>query len=141
MNRQLKIIHKASMEVLEQTGIRIMQPDVLKIVHKSGIKVAGDRAYFTEDQVMHWVGKSPKKFTVYAKNPKFDMVIGGEKTEFAPGYGCCAIIEIDGTKRNADYQDYCSFLKIVHQSDYFNINGGLVVQPFDLDFFLKKALI
>lgn len=133
MEASLKSIHKASMIILEQTGIKIYHPEILKMAEKLGIKVWDDKIFFREDQLMKWVTKAPHVFTIYARNPQYDMVIGGEGTEFAPGYGCATIIEGDGRKRAATYHDYCTFLKLVHQSGYFKINGGLVVQPCDLD--------
>lgn len=133
MEESLKSIHNASMVILEQTGIKIHHQEILKMVEKLGVKVFQDKVFFQEDQLMKWVAKAPNIFTIYARNPQYDMVIGGENTEFAPGYGCPSIIEENGIKRAATYHDYCTFLKLVHQSSYFKINGGLVVQPCDLD--------
>ncbi|ATW27872.1 hypothetical protein DCMF_26730 [Candidatus Formimonas warabiya] len=132
LDQPLKSIHEASMRILAQTGISIHHAEILKMAGKLGIKILGDRAFFQEDQVMKWVMKAPKVFTIYARNSQNDMVLGGGKTEFAPGYGCPSMIEIDGKKRAATYHDYCTFLKLVQQSSYFHINGGLVVQPWDL---------
>jgi len=129
----LKSIHKASMVILEQTGIKIHHREILKIAEKLGAKVLDDRVFFQEGQLIKWVSKAPKLFTVYARNPQYDMTIGGDNTEFASGYGCPSIVESSGIRRAATYHDYCNFLKLVHQSDLFKINGGLVVQPCDLD--------
>ena len=53
--------------------------------------------------------------------------------ECAPGYGAPAVIESDGTKRGALLEDYIAFLKLFHVSEYFKINGGILVDPNDLD--------
>jgi len=74
---------------------------------------------------MERVNKAPPEFTLYARNPKYNIVIGGNHIECAAGYGCSAIIEADGHRRNAILQDYVTFAKLVHQSGHFNINGGI----------------
>lgn len=133
VEESLRAIHRASMMILERTGIKIHHPEILVMLGKLGVKVSNDKVFFREDQIINWISKAPRKFTLYARNPQYDMEIGGENLEFAPGYGCPAIIESNETKRSANYDDYCTFLKLVHQSNCFKINGGLIVQPCDID--------
>jgi trimethylamine--corrinoid protein Co-methyltransferase len=133
LKNKLMAIHESSMKILENTGIKLQNPEVLKIIREKGVKVLGQTAFFNREQIMKWVSKAPKDFTIYARNPKYNMFIGGENTEYAAGYGCTDIIETDGKRRKAIYSDYLNFLKLVHQCNYFNINGGILVQPLDLD--------
>ncbi len=126
-------IHHTAMRILAEFGVRIGHPEVLALFQDHGIRVSGDRVFFTENQVMDWVGMAPAEFTLHARNPRYNMVIGGERTECAPGYGCPAIIAADGTRRRARLADYQAFAKLVHQSAEFNINGGILAQPTDVD--------
>ena len=43
------------------------------------------------------------------------------------------VSDYNGLKRAALFKDYIDFVKLVHQCPYFNINGGILVQPSDLD--------
>lgn len=133
MSDKLKRIHDASIHILEKVGVKLYHSEVLELIAQKGVKVKGETAFFKEDQVMEWVGKAPPNFTQYARNPKYNMLVGGNHVEYAAGYGCPAIIEHDGTKRQARLGDYIKFLKLVHQSSYFNINGGILVQPSDVE--------
>ena len=130
---KLKRIHDASIRILREIGIKLHHPEVLDIVRQKGIEVSGATAFFQPDQVMEWVNKAPAEFTLYARNPKYNIVIGGNHIECAAGYGCSAIIEADGHRRDAVLQDYVTFAKLVHQSGHFNINGGILAQPCDID--------
>ncbi|MFZ5945215.1 MAG: trimethylamine methyltransferase family protein [Bacillota bacterium] len=132
MSHDLIKIHQGSMNILEKTGIRLDHPEVIEIVKRNGIKTAGEVAYFTENQVMHWVGKAPQCFTVYARNPQYNMTFGADHIEFAPGYGAPMMADFDGVKRSAFFKDYINLVKLVHQSSFFNVNGGILVQPADL---------
>ena len=69
-------IHDAAMEILRDVGIRFHNEEAIRILVENGIRVEGNIAYFTEEQVMHWVNMAPSSFTLYARNPKYNMVIG-----------------------------------------------------------------
>jgi len=132
MQKRLEQIHDASMTILEEVGIKLHHPKILEILCRHGVKVVDDTAFFTRDQVMEWVGKTPERFTVYARNPKHNMSIGGDDSEFVGGYGCPNIIEADGQRRSALLADQVKFVKLVQQSDGFRLNGGILAQPSDL---------
>lgn len=133
MQEYLRDIHAASMKILQQTGIQLHHPKVLEIVQQNGIKVLDQTAYFTENQIMTWIRKAPSEFTIYARNPKYDMVIGGNHAEYNSTYGSPTVTESDGSRRPALFSDYKNLLKIMYQCDEFNINGGVLVQPSDLE--------
>jgi trimethylamine--corrinoid protein Co-methyltransferase len=128
----LKKIHNASVRILEEIGIRLHNPEVIDLLKQNGIEVDGQTALFEEKQIMHWINKAPGRFTLYARNPDHDMFIGGDSTEYAAGYGTPTIVAPDGSRRSATLEDYITFLKLVDQSEYFNINGGILVQPCEL---------
>lgn len=133
MNEQLKKLHDASMQILETNGVKFYNQEILEILDQNGIKLVGDTAYFKQDQLMKWIAEAPNQFILHARNPIYDMHIGGDSIEFVAGYGAPSIINADGTKRTAVFSDYLNFLKLVHQCEHFNINGGVLVQPADIE--------
>ena len=132
MKDKLTQIHETALRILKDIGINLLHPEVLEIVAQKGIKVSGQRAYFKPDQVTGWVAKAPRKFTIDARNSKYDSVIGGNRATCAPGYGCAQIIRADGSRRDALLADYIAFAKLTHQSEYFTMNGGILAQPSDV---------
>ena len=132
MKDKLTQIHETAHKILEEVGINLWHPEVLDIVAQKGIKISGQRAYFKPEQVMDWVAKAPRKFTIHARNSKYDSVIGGKRATCAPGYGCAQIIRADGSRRDALLADYIAFTKLTHQCEYFNMNGGILAQPADV---------
>lgn len=126
-------IHEASIRILERTGMLFEHPAAVKVLKEHGIPVDDDHvAHFTEEQLMYWVNQAPHAFTMYARNPKHNIVVGGEILNPAPGYGCPFVVDMDGTKRSADTEDFVRFAKLFHQQDSFHVNGGIIVQPKDL---------
>lgn len=130
MDDDLRQIHDASLQILAQCGVIFHHPEILAVIEEKGIKVEGGKAFFTEQQVMDWVAQAPAQFNIYARNPVHDMTVGGDVVNYVPGgYGMSKIVELDGTRRAVDKYDYISFIKLIHQSDYFKANGGVVCEP------------
>ena len=129
----LSRIHNASMQIIEANGFPIHCEDTLATIKGCGVKVEGNRAFFTGQQVMEWVAKAPSEFTVYARNPRWNMTIGGDYVNCAPAFGSAFIKEVDGTLRDACMADYIKLVKLFHQCDSFKMNGGILVQPSDVD--------
>jgi trimethylamine--corrinoid protein Co-methyltransferase len=137
MNEKINQIHDASMKILNKTGMRFHHPKILNLLKKNGVKMDGETAFFTENQILDWVGKAPDHFKVYARNPDYDFIVGDRNgvkhIEFAPGYGAPNILERSGKTRRAVLKDYIEFTKLVHQSDQFKVNGGILVEPSDIN--------
>jgi trimethylamine--corrinoid protein Co-methyltransferase len=128
----LNKIHETALKILQDIGINLHDPEVLDIVQQKGVKVSGKRAFFDPKQVMHWVRKAPHKFTIYARNPKYNAVMGGDNVQCSPGYGCAQIIKADGSRKDARLADQIAFAKLTHQCEDFNLNGGILAQPCDV---------
>ncbi|HCY85146.1 MAG TPA: trimethylamine methyltransferase [Desulfobacteraceae bacterium] len=132
MSDILKKIHNTSIRILNEIGIRLHHPEIIEMMAEKGIRIDGNTAYFTEKQIYHWLNKAPGRFTVYARNSDYDMFIGGDHTEYASGYGTPTIVDPDGMRRPADMSDFLTFVKLVHQTQEFKLNGGILVQPSDI---------
>lgn len=131
MSRE-QMIHNAAMEIMRDVGVNIHNDKAIEIFKENGIKVEGKTAYFTEEQVMHWVKMAPESFTIHARNPKYDVVIGGDSTNIVPTYGCAFIDEWDGKRRRGTMEDYIKCLKLVHAEENYSLNGGIMIQPGDI---------
>ncbi len=125
-------IHEASMRIMSRTGVKFHHPDAVAILKENGIRMEGNIAFFTEEQVMHWVNQAPSSFTLYAKNPKHNIEIGGDNVHAAPCYGCPLIVKEDGEKYTAEMVDYIKALKLYEANPSFDVNGGVIVQPNDM---------
>ncbi|MDR2946253.1 MAG: trimethylamine methyltransferase family protein, partial [Candidatus Adiutrix sp.] len=122
-------IHAASIRILAETGVRLHSPAAVELFAKAGQKTEGDRVWLTEDFIWQQLKLAPAKFVLEARNPEHNMTLGGNNRHYAAGYGCPAILEADGSLRDAVMSDYIKFAKIIHQSPVFKINGGILAQP------------
>lgn len=126
-------IHRNTLHILEEIGMAFLSEDALETLRKGGIRVEGNRAYFTGEQVMHALDLAVKDFTVYARNEAYNVHMNTEDLYITPGYGSPSICEADGTLRTSTFDDYLKLAMIIQASDAFAINGGILAQPADID--------
>lgn len=131
-NYNIRKIHEYSMKIIEKTGMKFHHRDAVEVLKSHGIRMEGNVAHFTEEQLMYWVRKAPHSFTLYGRNPEHTMVIGGDVVNCAPAYGSPLIVKQDGTRYSAKMEDYIKFTKLYHNNDNFHVNGGVICQPDDV---------
>ena len=133
MLENVKKIHDASMKILSETGMKFHHPDAQKILRDHGIRMDGNRAFFTEEQVMKYVKMAPSICKIHAKNSTFDISVGGSNVYNGPSAGPTFVMDKNGNKREATLEDYIKLLKLYEQNPAYMINGGQACVPSDLD--------
>jgi trimethylamine--corrinoid protein Co-methyltransferase len=128
-------IHDTSMRLLANVGVEFPYEPALAAFQKHGVKTDGQRVYLTEDQVMNALSSAPEQFTIHARNPERDVVVGGGRPVFAPGYGAPFLVDAapskDGIvgKRAPTMEDYVNLVKIAHALPNQDLSGHLIVEP------------
>ncbi|MEA1964073.1 MAG: trimethylamine methyltransferase family protein [Candidatus Aerophobetes bacterium] len=81
---QVEAIHRGTLEILENTGMTFYHEKALKLFEKNGCKVDFEkkRAYFPPALVEECLRKCPSSFHVKARDPKSDLIIGGDTLYF-----------------------------------------------------------
>lgn len=76
---QIEAIHRGTLDVLERTGLRIEHKRALKLLEKNGCKVDynNNRVRFPPGLVEESLRKCPSSFRIKARNPKNDLIAGG----------------------------------------------------------------
>lgn len=128
----LNAIHKYSLELLKDTGIRFPSEKALGIFRDHGFRIDGEMVFFKEKDIQTALETAPNAFTVKAGNSEKNIRIGDDGYMMAPGYGPPFIIEPSGEMRNAVLDDVHKFCKLVQTSKYLDFNSAIVVQPNDV---------
>jgi trimethylamine--corrinoid protein Co-methyltransferase len=81
---EIEAIHKASLQVLEKTGIKVMSEVALDILKKGGAKVdyGTNRATLPRQLVEEALKMAPRTITYGARNPKYDFVLNKQGPHF-----------------------------------------------------------
>jgi trimethylamine--corrinoid protein Co-methyltransferase len=130
--KMLDQIHSASLELLNETGIRFPNKEALKIFKHHGLKTDGEMVFFLPQDIEKAIKNVPETFKLHARNKNNSFVIGDDSYRMAPGYGPPFIIEKSGEMRNAVLEDTKKFCKLVQTSKALDFNSSIVAQPNDV---------
>ncbi len=133
MNVTQKAIHDNSLKILSTIGYKVADQRILAKLAENDFRIDGTTVYFTEEQIMVALATTPSSFKLTARNDEKSIILGEGFTHLTPGYGATFITELNGIKRDATFQDYINFAKLTQSSGCLGANGGILVQPVDLD--------
>ena len=136
---QLEKVHETSLRILEQIGVDFGYSPALEVLKKGGAKVDGQRIFFPPELVEEQLKKPPAEFTLYARNPEHNVVIGGRNTVFAPGYGAPFVTDLENGRRQATLKDFENFVKLTGASANQDLLSGTVVEPTDVPAEIRHA--
>lgn len=132
-DRDIVAIHEATLRILKETGMRFRHPVALRTLIENGIRVEGETAFFEAEQLERWVSKAPSRFTIYARDPKYNLEVGGDQVNFLLGTGAALVCNEKGEQHLATTQDFVECVKLYEQCAHYHTNGGGVVQAQDVD--------
>lgn len=128
-NDDLNALHRATLRILAGAGVVFESERALAVFRKHGFKTDGRKVFFTEDQVMGAIATAPDRFTLHARNPKKNIVIGTDTVVLAPTGGAPNISRADGRRQRATMADFETCCRLVQTSDVLNLGGYIMVQP------------
>lgn len=138
---QVEQVHETALQILSQIGIDFCYPPALEVLRKGGAKVSGQRVFFSTRLIEEQIKKAPSEFTLYARNPEHNVVIGGNHMVFVPGYGAPFVSDLDHGRRKGTLKDYENFVKLTGASANQDICSGMVIEPNDVPHGIRHAQI
>ena len=127
----VQTIHEATLRVLETVGVDFGFAPAVDVFKKAGCKVDGQRVFLSPEMVMAQVAKAPSEYTMQARNPEKNVVIGGDHIAYIPCYGPPFVHDLDKGRRESTLEDYTNFVKLSHASRSIDITGGMMAEPND----------
>lgn len=126
-------IHQASCKILSEIGVKFGSEKVNEIFRANAFRQENGRTYFTEEQINKYLNMATKEFTVYGRDENYFININTKDINYCPGYGAPMITNADGSVREALFDDYLKMANLFHMEKSFKVNGGILVQPSDID--------
>lgn len=132
-DNDLVAIHKASMEILEKTGVVFQEDRSVSIFKDNGFRTDGNTVFFTEGDILSAIKTTPTRFKLTARNSEKSIYIGEDDWAFVPTYGAPFVCEPDGTQRSGTMTDYDNVCRLVQTSKAIDMCGFKHVEPSDVD--------
>jgi trimethylamine---corrinoid protein Co-methyltransferase len=130
----LELLEHNADTILQEIGIDFRDdPESLQLLKAAGADVQGERVRFPRGLCRAIVSRcAPREFTQHARNPARTVVIGGNRTVFAPAYGSPFVRSLDEGRRYAKIEDFRNFVKLAYMATSLHHSGGTICEPVDL---------
>jgi trimethylamine--corrinoid protein Co-methyltransferase len=129
---ELNLVHNASIDILENTGIGFHHCGAIKLFRENGFRTDASRVFISERDVIQALESVPERFRIHSRNPVRSVWVGGDDYVLLPTGGAPNIAEPDGQQRPAMLSDFQTCCKLVQTSTQLDMTDSLMVQPNDL---------
>ncbi|UMZ73617.1 trimethylamine methyltransferase family protein [Natranaerofaba carboxydovora] len=120
-------IHQASMQLLEEVGVKLGDKEALELCEEKGAKVDYEKklVYFDRDIATRAVESAPSTVTIYSRDESKDNVeLGGTKVYLGTGGTALSILNLDRNRVKTTCDDVQKTAKLVDALD--NIHFYLI---------------
>ncbi|WP_343560849.1 trimethylamine methyltransferase family protein [Kiloniella sp. b19] len=133
-DEHIEAIHRTSMRVLSELGVKVMSETVMDIFEKAGAIVDRSTGFIRIDEslVEEALKTVPGQFTLTPRNPEKRIVMGGNHMTFGLVAGPPNVHDCINGRRSGNYTDYCNFIKLAHHFNAIHLIGNQVVAPIEL---------
>jgi trimethylamine--corrinoid protein Co-methyltransferase len=133
-DREILDIHNASLDILQQCGVRILNDRMLAFLKDSGLAVDDETrtVAFTRACIEDALSRIPAQFEVFGRDGKFAYILGDRKPKIAAGHN--AVFWVDsqtGRRRESTVADVELFTRICDRLECIDM-VGIPVMPQDV---------
>ena len=112
---QVTLLHEASLEIMARTGMRFYNQEALDLFRKAGASVSDGNLVRIPPHLVEWALRTvPKNITIYDRNGRRAMSLGGYRSYFGVGSDCMYIYDLhSGQRRKAVLNDVVQGVRLV----------------------------
>jgi trimethylamine--corrinoid protein Co-methyltransferase len=131
---ELEAIHAASLRVLAEIGMDILDPDARELLRSAGADVVpgAARVRFDPDMVVERIATAPHDFTLHASNPEHHLVIGGDSMAFGSVASPPNVADLDRGRRVGNQEDFRNLVRLSQMLNVVHFLSGYPVEPIDI---------
>jgi trimethylamine--corrinoid protein Co-methyltransferase len=128
-DEQIIDLHAATIEILEEIGIKVLHDDAREIMKGNGCVVDHDKKIVKvpEDVLMKFVEKAPSEFILYGRDPKYNVKLDASDNVYVMGgAGALHVIDLEGNYRPSTMQDLRDLTRLEDNLENMDISHFLV---------------
>jgi trimethylamine---corrinoid protein Co-methyltransferase len=119
---QVERIHDASLEILEDVGLKVRYEPARELFKKHGCSVEEERVKFPRAVVEKYRKLVPSSFTFHARDPKFDKTIPQDSPVIVTASSAPDIIDpVTGKERRAESRDIAQIAHLINELPGYDI--------------------
>lgn len=119
---QVERIHEASLEILEEVGLKVRYEPARELFKTHGCFVEDDRVKFPRNVVERYRKFAPPSFTFHARDPKFDKTIPQDSPVIVTASSAPDIIDpVTGHERRAESADIARIAHLINELSGYDV--------------------
>ena len=131
---RMEALHRSSMRILSELGIRVMSKRVMSLFEKAGATVDRESQTIRIDEtlVMEALKTAPSSFTLTSRNPEKQRHVGGNALTFGLVAGPPNVHDRINGRRQGNLADFENFTRLAHHFNAIHVLGNQVCAPLEL---------
>jgi trimethylamine--corrinoid protein Co-methyltransferase len=131
---ELESIHDASLRILSEIGMDFLDADAREILRRAGADVRDgvERVRFDPAMVQEVIRTAPSEFTLHARNPAYDVRLGGDWIAFGTVGSPPNVSDLDRGRRIGNREDFQNLLRLAQMLNAVHFLSGYPVEPVDV---------
>ena len=126
----LATLDRGWQRLVSELGIAFDHPEARRLLAEAGQDVDGEIVRLDPEFVLAQVALAPRSFTLRARNPARDVVVGDDTAIFLPTQGA-PFVRRGATRREGTLADFADLVRIAQVLDDLDSPGGLPCEPND----------
>ena len=111
-------IHRASLEILERTGVVFKRAEAVEVLKRNGAEVDGNRARLSAGLVEKWIERAPREVVMHAKDPEWNVHLGKGRVHGTNAFGATWVYDLEtGQPRGATLADLGRFIRLADRME------------------------
>jgi len=130
---KLQDIHEATLEILEEVGIKMPYQPALELMQAHGCKVDFKKKVvkIPEYVLKKALQTAPSRFTLYALRPEFNIEVNTRNVYTIGGSSALFVLDLEGKRRPATLEDLADLTRLQDALENLHIMHG-IVNPQDI---------
>ncbi|HET9615482.1 MAG TPA: trimethylamine methyltransferase family protein [Candidatus Limnocylindrales bacterium] len=131
---QVEEIHRASLRILAEVGVEVLGTAAIERLAAAGANVDREarRVRLDPGLVEERIATAPAEFTLHARNPERNVVLGGRNLVFSSVGGPAFVTDLDRGRRAGNWRDFQDYIRLVSALNVIHQEAGGPLEPTDL---------
>ncbi len=122
-----------------EVGVRFDHPRAIELFQAAGQTVDGPVVRFDPGFLAAQAASAPAEFSLHARNPERDFIVGGDHMIFGPANGP-PFVRVNGERRDGTMADLEQLLKLTQMTDALDTPGRNILEPNDVALDVRHLL-
>jgi trimethylamine--corrinoid protein Co-methyltransferase len=133
-DEQLDTLHRTSMRILSELGIKVLSEKAMELFARAGAMVDRTERIIRADEslIMAAIASAPPTFTLTSRNPARTLKVGGNALTFGLVAGPPNVHDCINGRRSGNLADYENFIRLAQHFNAIHLIGNQVMAPMEL---------